>query len=287
MNGDESQTAPTTSSSTTASTTEVSPINLVAVKPAPFYRNNPIVWFKQLEAQFKLSNIKTSSTKYYHTLTSLPEDIAGNLTLSDDESYDNLKAEILRSLKANKHLLIEQALSRIELGDKRPTQLVLDIKRRFTEVGMQVDESIIKSRLLSALPPNIKSALVGHDSLPLDNYAEIADSMLAVAQPVNHYSHIGHIDHEKTYTTQENKQQFQYKKPYTSQENKQYKNSYTVRPFYQGQRPHVCNSHIFFADRARNCRPWCKWPNKDKGTRILNVHEKTPNHSRSSSPVNC
>ena len=69
MNGDESRTAPTTSSSTTTSTTEVSPINLVAVKPAPFYRNNPIVWFKQLEAQFKLSNIKTSSIKYHRLLS--------------------------------------------------------------------------------------------------------------------------------------------------------------------------------------------------------------------------
>ena len=47
------------------------------------------------------------------------------------------------------HQLIDEALSTIQLGDKRPSQLAVEIKRRFSEISMTLDDSIIKSRLLS------------------------------------------------------------------------------------------------------------------------------------------
>ena len=48
------------------------------------------------------------------------------------------------------------------LGDKKPSQLVSEIKRRFKNIGLAVDDAIVKTRLLSALPANLRSALVGH-----------------------------------------------------------------------------------------------------------------------------
>ena len=49
-----------------------------------------------------------------------------------------------------------------------------------------------------------------------------------------------------------------------------------LRPFRDEQRPKICRAHIYFAARARNCKPWCMWPDKS-GCRILS-------NSRSSSP---
>lgn len=154
-------------------------VSHVTVKAPQFYRKSPETWFRQLESQFALAGITNNVTKYHHTLTALPEDIACDIGL-DGSNYDELKTAVLDMLKANRHLLIEEALAAVELGDRRPTQLVMDIKRKFNEVGLQADDSIIKSRLITALPSTVRSALVGHDNVPLDNFAKIADSMLAV-----------------------------------------------------------------------------------------------------------
>ena len=242
------------------------------------------VWFRQMESQFELAKITLSSTKYHHVLSHLPEDIAFNLTLSDDSDYEKLKEEILSSLKQNKHLLIEQALSRVEIGDKRPTQLVVEIKKRFSDIGLPAEECLVKSRLLSALPCHIKSALVGHDSLPLDQYAKVADSMLAVAQPKDNFLQIGAVRDDTSHYNQQYRRNYTNQSNNTNNRNVDDKKTYAVRPFFPGQRPRICNSHIFYAHKAKNCRPWCQWTNKPRI--ILKENEYTPANSRSNSPTN-
>jgi len=260
-------------------------VNHVAVKAPPFYQKNPDVWFLQMESQFQLAKITDPKTKYNHVLSTLPEDVACNLTITANTNYEDLKEEILKSLKANKHLLIDKALSVVELGDKRPSQLVNDIKRRFLDISITPDDNIIKSRLLSALPHHIRSALVGHDSVPLDQYAAIADSMLAVAaKPVQ--SFIGAVDSNNS-----NSHNFNSNRNFSSNNNSNYndrrnshKKTFGPRPYYEGQRPRVCNPHIYWGSRSKHCRPWCEWPNKPK--HILRDNEKTPHNSRPSSPSN-
>lgn len=48
-------------------------ISHFAIKVPPFYRNNSTAWFRQLEPQFVLGNIKS---KFHHLVVILPEDIA-------------------------------------------------------------------------------------------------------------------------------------------------------------------------------------------------------------------
>jgi len=264
----------------TGSSETRSEISHVSVKILPFYSKNPSVWFRQMESQFHLAKVVSSETKYHHILSALPEDIAANLPFDEDSSYENLKKAVLDSLTANKHQLIEQALSAVELGNKRPTQLVVEIKRRFTEIGLTPDETIIKSRILSALPQNIKSALVGHDSASLEDYVKIADSMIAVAAPQNPYN-IGAV--QSANESGNNKYNDTYK--FNRNKNTNRPNYYGgIRPFHNDQRPRICNAHIFYASNARTCRPWCKWPTKPK--KVLHDGEKTPSQSRASSPVN-
>jgi len=76
-------------------------INYVSVKAPPFYQKNPDVWFLQMESQFQLANITNSKTKYNHVLSSLPEDIACNLSITASTTYEDLKEDVLNSLKAN------------------------------------------------------------------------------------------------------------------------------------------------------------------------------------------
>jgi len=261
-----------------------SSIGHVSIKPPPFYVSNPQTWFLQLESQFALAGITSSATKFHHVLAALPEDVAVNIA-STSNDYESLKKEILNNLKANKHVLIQQALNTVEMGNKRPAQFVSEIKRRFTDVGLTPDDDVIKARLSAALSPQIRTALVGHDDATLDNYVKIADSMLAVAQPNNNPFHMGEIrsalphsenQHPHSYSSHQFRQSNAPPPPRTSQTD--------VRPFYSGQRPRICNAHIFYAERARTCRRWCRWPQKPR--HILKDSDKTPRQSRPSSPLN-
>ena len=35
-----------------------------------------------------------------------------------------------------------------------------------------------------------------------------------------------------------------------------------MAPFSEGQRPKVCRFHLYFAERAKCCKPWCRWPGR-------------------------
>lgn len=236
------------------------------VRPAPFYRKAPDVWFRQLESQFVLARVTCSTTKFHHALAALPEDVACDIGDVED-NYEALKSAVTEMLRANRHQRIEEALAAVELGDRRPTQLVTDIRRRFTEVGLQVDDSIVKSRLLSALPGNIRSALVGHESEALDNFARIADSMLAVAGPPTPFHTIARTTATPTAAPQGSAREARPQR----------------RPRQQRQR--VCNAHIYYGADARTCRPWCQWPGS-KPQRVLNSRQATPAQSRAVSPTN-
>jgi len=281
------------SGETNSSSTEVSketsvvsePMGHIAVKHLPFYHKSPDVWFMQMESQFELANVKNSRTKYHHILAALPVDIACTLSITNSGDYDSLKQKVLNSLKENKHSLIEKALSAVELGDRRPTQIVSEIKRRFEEIGLPVDDNIVKSRLLSAVPCHIKSALVGHDNASLDQYAAIADSMLAVAGHSNSsfVGAVGASAQSQRYNNSNSSNNNNRGRDMSNRGNSSQK-SYVPRPFYDGQRPRVCNSHIYWGNRARNCRTWCQWPAKPN--HILKDGERTPRNSRPASPEN-
>ena len=133
-----------------------------------------------MESQFALANVKKSETKYHHVLAALPEDIAINIDPDGDGQYETIKEAVLTSLKPNEHELIDQALRGVELGNKRPTQMVGEIRRPFSDIGLEVEEKIVKSQLLAAMPHTIRSALVGHEKASIDEFASIADSMLSI-----------------------------------------------------------------------------------------------------------
>jgi len=286
-----------------ATSSKAAEISHVSIKMPMFYKKSPSTWFKQIESQFVLAGIKSSQTKYHHALAALPEEIACNITI-DTNDYEQLKTAVLDSIKANRHVLIEQALGAVTLDDKRPTQLVTEIKKQFIDIGVPVNDEIVKSRLLSALPANVKTALVGHDSVDLEAFAKIADSMLAVAAPMGKEFAISHVDSNRQFSQQSqsspsnfsNRQFSQQSQPppsnfsnrrfsnYNNNNSSSHHSRSQVRPFHADQRPKICNAHIFFGKWAKTCRPWCHWPNKPR--HMLKNDEKTPHQSRSNSPEN-
>ena len=49
-------------------------VNAVAMKLPLFWVDNPLRWFQQAEAQFRIKNITRSSTKFEHVLARIPSE---------------------------------------------------------------------------------------------------------------------------------------------------------------------------------------------------------------------
>ena len=60
---------------------------------------------------------------------------------------------------------------------------------------------------------------------------------------------------------------------------------YSVTPFTENQRPKICRFHLYYADQARMCSPWCKWPNRSRNIQMQpSSRPSSPRRSQSPSP---
>ena len=81
--------------------TEHTSVNAVALKLPP-WSEQPAAWFAPTKARFKMKNITSSETKFYHVLTTLPQetlisiiDIASSPP--PENPYETLKARLVQT----------------------------------------------------------------------------------------------------------------------------------------------------------------------------------------------
>ena len=234
-------------------------IHSLAVKPIPFYHENPRIWLRQLEAQFSLAKISADQTKYFHLLAQLPENIA--IQTQDAKTYAELRDAILALLEKSKQAKINDALSAFEIVGK-PSTAVNKLKQKFVDADIAVDEELLKNRLLNALPLTLRTTLVPHLGLALAEFLAVADSLFELQ------SHSVYGIKPQANSNSISQAKF---------------NSYskTLQPFRDGQRPKICRAHIFYGHAARTCRPWCCFPSTKPR---IPMNQPTPPQSRDNSP---
>lgn len=256
----------------------------ISVKVAPFYRNNPRTWFRQLESQFAISGISNATTKYHYVLANLPEDVALSIidTVSDpsesEKAYDEIKSAICTLYTKSKNELIEEALGQVTLDGEKPSFVLARIKRKLKEGNLTVDNDLMKHKLLQALPAEARAALAAHQNLPPDEFAKLADTILEfTAQKDTHRVFSAKTEDASQEQPCPSCLSIRYSKSRTNS----LSHSREFEPFSTGQRPKICRYHIFFGERARRCKVWCQWP----GRRPANIDPPSRAGSRSSSPV--
>ena len=137
----------TTTSTSSQPELQHAPVNRVIMKPPPFYRTNPTVWFGKMESQFVFAGITNDTTKYHHILTAIPEDVAINLPM-EIEDYSSLKDSITEVYQKSKTELIEEALGTISLDGQKPSVCLLRNQRKLSECHLTMDNDVIKHRLM-------------------------------------------------------------------------------------------------------------------------------------------
>lgn len=252
----------------TASSGDAAIAAAVSIKVPPFIQSQPGTWFLILEAQFNIASITTATTRFYHALSNLPVDTVSNL---DEEvlraaDYDALKEAVKKYHEQSRGEVFESFLRSTPLTGK-PSHYLMEMRKMAKKVG--VGEEMVRHRFQQALPANLAPVIATQKTLPLDDLGALADELVPLLKGEAVCAVTPHPPHE-------NKPRQAYKPAGSSK-------SLTLVPFAEGQLPKVCRSHLFFGAKARNCRPWCQWP--DKATcNVTQSRAASPATSRSASP---
>lgn len=240
-------------------------INAITVKVPPFTSKSPSMWFAILEAQFHLRKIVQEETKFYHCLSALTPQILERIspTIVANKNYDDLKEQLISQYERTKAELFDEIIKSQPLVGK-PSMFLHDLMQNAAKIG--VGNDLVRHKFIQALPATIAPAIASQSDSNLAQIGKLADELIPLAKqaPVM----------EVPATV--NRNSFQASRSTSN---------YTLTPFHPSQKPKICRAHIFYADKARSCKVWCKWKNKSKDLNILpSSRSSSPATSRSSSP---
>ncbi|GFR04857.1 uncharacterized protein TNCT_270241 [Trichonephila clavata] len=96
----------------------------VSIKPPPFWKPDPKIWFLQLlEAQFRNASITTDQTKYENVVSSIEAEILAQVTdiltnPPEDCKYVTIKERFITIFAETETQKTKKLLTDVELGDK-------------------------------------------------------------------------------------------------------------------------------------------------------------------------
>lgn len=154
----------------------------VAVRAPPFWDSDPELWFMMLESQLKLSGITADETKFHTVIAALDAKVLS--CVADiirappiEKMYDTIKGRILGSFSQSEGSKLRVLLQELQLGDKRPSQLLREMKNL---AAGKVGDDVLQSIWMQRLPVSIQQILsVSSDNL--DGLALIADKVNEVS----------------------------------------------------------------------------------------------------------
>ena len=230
-------------------TEDTTQANAVNIKPPAFMETAAPAWFSIIEAQFHLRNITAENTKFFSIIAALPPEVISRLPPTSLElassNYQTLKEGIISMYEKTKPELLDRLMKTTSISG-RPSVYLQEMINTASRIG--VTDDIIRHKFLQALPSTISPVIASQKELNLSQLGNLADELLpyfsqspVMAAPQQKPRHSNVQSTEKTDSNPTH---------------------FGVRPFNKDQRPKVCRAHIYFADRARTCKPWCKWPNK-------------------------
>lgn len=168
----------------TAVTTAIntSNVNSVSLKLPKFWSQDPKMWFVQVEKQFSLKNITSSSTKFDHIVANLDNDVAGKvrsaiITPAATDPYKKLKDLILARCRPSKDQRMRQALQVDALGDRKPSELLSDLERQLDDVD---SGDFLKTLFLERMSSNIRMHLIASHKTDLYELAQLADDLFDI-----------------------------------------------------------------------------------------------------------
>lgn len=242
-------------------------ISRVAVKPPPFWKNNPALWFIQLESQFALADIKEDLTKYNYVVAAIDSEALNSvsdiiLNPPAENKYDCLKNRLIDVHSESESAKLQKLLQGLDLGDQRPSQL---LTRMRALAGKNVGETLLKSLWLNRLSTSTQTVLAAlNDDLSV--LAPVADKIHELSAPIS-------ISNVKTASISTNSDLEQKIADLTKQVNElttlvrrqhnrsrsrnKYARGRSFSPSSRNQNKDYCYYHKRFGSKARKCCSPC------------------------------
>lgn len=150
------------------------------VKLPNFWHKQPKLWFAQLESEFLVFRIRSDDVKYSSVIRHLDEQAL--LAIAElienppeKDKYLHVKNVLINRFTDSEEKRLRQLLAGVELNDKKPSDLLREIKQL---AGGAISENVLHSIWLQRLPSQVQATLAVVDDCPLVKLAELADKIL-------------------------------------------------------------------------------------------------------------
>ena len=165
----------TTGSAPTVSQTSTSSTAAVALKLPPFWRDEPTIWFEQIEASFTTKGITTDQTKRDYVVAALDNETAREVKQAITKppatgKYDSLKSALINAFDRSQEQKDAELLSLTDIGDRRPSAHLRHLRNLNSD-----GTSLLRAVFLSHLPTDIRTVVQAQGVKDLDQLAEAAD----------------------------------------------------------------------------------------------------------------
>lgn len=254
-------------------TEELQSVQYVAFKAPPFMEGSVDGWFEILDAHFHLQKITSELTKYFHTISCLPPNIVSRLApeVLATRKFSNIREAVQSFYETSKPELFERLIS-TSVMTGRPSVFLQDLLAVAAKVG--VGDDLVRHKFLQALPPPLNTILAVQKELTLLQLGKLADELLPITKTQCMAAPAVVSEFNRAPIAAVASEQRQSAPSGTN---------LGVVPFHAGQRPKICRAHLYFAEAARTCKPWCRWPNKRSS---MTMQPSSRPSSRSASPDN-
>jgi hypothetical protein len=159
------------------------------IKLPSFWTEDPVSWFRLAEGQFALRNVVDPVSRYYHVLSSLPQEAVRLVrhVLHEDTgpaSYDNLRTSLLASHSLSNYQKMEKMMKLPPLGDRKPSVMLAEM----LEVCPAGESStaVFAYLFLQRLPREIRVLLSEDDPADMRAITDKADRLIAMHVPQGH-----------------------------------------------------------------------------------------------------
>lgn len=243
----------------------------VSFKAPPFCSQDPSIWFSILECGFKTAKITNSLTRYTHAVSLLPADVLPQVSdviasaYNSDHAYEDLKTALLQRFQSSVATRLRELLSKEELGNEKPTDLLRRMKQLLGEKYQSFDPDLFKQLFYQRLPPAVQRSLFSvKDDLKPDAIAKLADEFMATL-PGPLTSSVSSVVSERTTQFDELvKQVSLLATKVTSLERLDRRHSRSPTPHRRRRRsrsksPGLCWYHNNFGEKATRCTTPCTY----------------------------
>lgn len=161
----------------------------------PFNKNDPTLWFIQLEGQFELYEISEDKKKFAIVQGNLPTATACEVRdilerPPETNKYVFLKQELIKRLSRSQEEKTRQLLEAEELGDRKPSQFLRYLK---SLASQSIGEDFLRTIWLDRLPKEARSILATLRSATLEQVAETADEVVQTLRSGKRERHIAAV----------------------------------------------------------------------------------------------